>query len=89
LIIDIATFRLAPGVDDAAFLDVDARVQAELMRGERAFVRRTTARGEDGTWLVLTFWWTEPSEQAGLAGQELQQLVEGASLRRETYVSID
>ena len=56
VLIDITTFRLQQDADKAAFLASDAEIQAELSP-RKGFVRRTTARGSDGRWLVLTFWY--------------------------------
>jgi hypothetical protein len=55
-VVDIVTFRLAPGVDEEDFLDVDRRAQTEVFYSQRGMLRRTTARGPDGDWLVLTLW---------------------------------
>lgn len=55
MLIDVTVFQLRAGADEEAFLAADKRAQAELSPA-RGFVRRTTARGENGNWLVLTFW---------------------------------
>jgi hypothetical protein len=62
-LIEIATFRLAPGVDEQAFLRSDRRVQTELIPNQTGFLRRTTARSADG-WLVLTLWHSRDHAQA-------------------------
>ena len=56
VLIEVRTFRLADGVDDATFLvaDTEAQARAHFARG---IVRRTTARDADGRWLVLTSWY--------------------------------
>jgi heme-degrading monooxygenase HmoA len=54
-VVEITTFQLAPGADDAAFLQADRRVQTELVPNQSGFLRRTTAR-DDGTWLVVVLW---------------------------------
>ena len=54
-VIEVTMFRLADGADDAAFLAADRAVQAELSPRE-GFLRRTTARGDDGSWRVVTSW---------------------------------
>ena len=57
VLIEIRTFRLADGVDDATFLvaDTEAQAAAHLAPG---IVRRTTARRDgDDRWLVLTSWY--------------------------------
>ena len=54
--IEIATFRLATGVDEAEFVAADGRAQGEFFYLQPGLLRRTTARGEDGTWVVMTLW---------------------------------
>jgi hypothetical protein len=55
-VIEIQTFRLAAGVDEADFLDADKRMQTEFIPNHEGFVRRTTARGADDEWAVVTLW---------------------------------
>jgi len=55
MLIEIFVFQLRAGADEAAFLEADKRAQAELSP-KKGFTRRTTARGENGNWLILTFW---------------------------------
>lgn len=55
-LIETQTFRLTSGADVDGFLDADRRVQTELMLGKPTFLRRTTARGGDGDWIVVTIW---------------------------------
>lgn len=50
------TFRLAPGVDEAAFREVDGRVQVQFAYQQPGFLRRTLGRADDGRWLALTLW---------------------------------
>jgi len=55
--IEIRVFSLKAGVSDADFLAADVRVQTEFAPFQPGFVRRTTARGDEGdSWLVLTLW---------------------------------
>ena len=56
MLIEIMTFRLGEGVDEATFLAADRRVQLEFAYQQPGMVRRTTARGDDGTWAVVDFW---------------------------------
>ena len=72
------TFRLAPGVSDDAFLAADRSAYFAGASAAVPFLRRTTARGEDGSWLVVTLW---DGEAADL-GQALDGLVEGLEVRR-------
>ncbi len=55
-VIEILTFRLIEGVEEIAFLEADRRVQAEFAYRQPGMLRRTTARGADGEWLVLDLW---------------------------------
>ncbi|HWC39260.1 MAG TPA: hypothetical protein VG476_12055 [Acidimicrobiales bacterium] len=55
-VIEVQNFRLAHGVEAAEFLDADKRLQTELMLRKPTFLRRTTARGADGDWLVIVLW---------------------------------
>jgi hypothetical protein len=64
MLIETLTCRLAAGVDEAAFLAADRRVQTEFVPNHPGFVRRTTARGADGGWMVLTFWATADAADA-------------------------
>lgn len=92
--IETLTFRLAPGVDETAFLEADRRVQTEFIPNHPGFARRTTARGADGEWLVVTLW--SSAEAADASGQlaegdpiaaGFRALIEDAVVRR--YVTLD
>jgi hypothetical protein len=56
MVIEVVTFRLAPGVDESEFLDADKQAQTEVLYHHRGLVRRTTARADGGDWLVVTMW---------------------------------
>jgi hypothetical protein len=80
VLIEVRTFRLAAGVDEPTFLaaDAEAQARAHLARG---IVRRTTARGGDGRWLVLSFWYdAECADGAGDDG--LAELVSDERVER-------
>lgn len=64
--IEIQNFRLPPDTTEEAFLADDARIQADLMLHAPGLVRRTTARGANGEWLVLTFWGSADQAQGAL-----------------------
>ena len=55
-VIEIMRFRLPPGADEAAFLAADRRVQQDFACQQPGLLRRTTARGEDGGWIVIDVW---------------------------------
>jgi hypothetical protein len=62
--IEIMTFRLAPGTDEATFLAADRLVQTEFAYHQPGLLRRTTARGQDGAWVVIDLWRSEPDAAA-------------------------
>jgi hypothetical protein len=55
-VIEIMRFRLAPDADEAAFLAADRRVQQEFAYQQPGLMRRTTAHGQDGGWIVIDLW---------------------------------
>jgi hypothetical protein len=87
VLVELTTFRLATGVDEAAFRTADAEVQEELSP-QTGFLRRTTARGEDGSWLVLALWWSATEADAAPSPVPTA-LVDAASVRRERYTTLD
>lgn len=68
MLVEVTTFRLAAGADEAAFLRADAEEQqAAMLRLPRA-LRRTTARADDGGWLVLVLRAAPPGEPDAFPG---------------------
>ena len=49
-------FRLLADADEAAFLTADRRVQQDFAYQQPGLLRRTTARAEDGGWIVIDLW---------------------------------
>ena len=87
MLLETTTFRLADGVDEADFLAADEALQAELSP-RPGFVRRTTARGEAGEWLVLSMWWS-PAEADAAAAAMPEGLVDPGSVRRGRFQTLD
>jgi hypothetical protein len=58
-VIETHTFRLVDASDPDGFVQADRRVQTELMLRKPTFLRRTTARGGDGEWIVVLLWASE------------------------------
>ena len=65
--IKILRLELVPGADEAAFLEADKQVQAEYSYQQPGLLRRTTARGDDGRWVVIGLW---RSAEAAAAADE-------------------
>ena len=64
--IQIVRFKLAPGVDEAAFRDLNARFQREVAPKLEGLERREGTVGADGEWvLVLRYRDVESARKAG------------------------
>jgi hypothetical protein len=94
MIIEHRTFRLAADADEAAFLAADRRVQAEVAPFQHGFIRRTTARGPDGRWLVETLWFrdvdaTAAADEQSAAVDALHECVDPASVDVVRWSTLD
>jgi len=49
-------FRLTPGVEESEFLLADRAVQEDFAYQQPGLLRRTTARADDDSWLVIDLW---------------------------------
>lgn len=94
--IELIRFRLAPGADVEAFREADSRVQSEFAYRQAGLRRRTVARADDGTWIVVDLW--ASAADADGAGQRWGQdpasaafmsFVDAASVRTERYIELD
>lgn len=92
-LIEVTAFRLADGVDDAAFVQADHEVQTEVFNSRPGFIRRTTARGEDGGWVVITLWRSVQDADASLgshpAVKRFAGLVDPGTVDRRRYYPLD
>lgn len=61
-VVEVTAFTLSG--DEQAFRAADARMQTDFAYQQPGLLRRTTARGDDGQWLVLTLWSDEASADA-------------------------
>jgi hypothetical protein len=87
VLLETTTFRLADGVDETAFLAADEALQAAFSP-RPGFVRRTTARGEAGEWLVLAMWWSAAEADAAPPAVPVD-LVDPGSVRTGRYETLD
>lgn len=94
--IEILTFSLRPGVDDARFVAVDDRVQTDFAYQQPGLARRTTGRNDQGRWLVLQVWSSDEaaavartSFEASELGAEFTSLVDPVSVTRECFANLD
>ena len=94
MIIEHRTFRLASGTDESAFLTADRRIQTEVAPFQHGFVRRTTARGDDGRWLVETLWSSDvdamaAAEEDGPAVESFRVCVDPASVELVRWTTLN
>ncbi|CAN5783196.1 hypothetical protein BH24ACT3_BH24ACT3_04080 [soil metagenome] len=93
--IEILTFRLASGDHEAAFLDADRRVQIEAVPNQPGFLRRTTARSNDGEWVVVTLWASADDADRYEATADhpamvaFEALLEPATIQTKRYETLD
>jgi hypothetical protein len=95
-VIEIMTFRLRGAVDEAEFLAADRRVQTEFAYHQPGLLRRTTARGDDGEWVVIDLWRSEAEADAcdqrwdqDPAAAAFMALVDRASVTTRRYRELD
>lgn len=96
VVVEIMTFRLRPGAPEAEFLAADGRVQTEFAYQQAGMVRRTTARGADGDWVVVDLWRSAPDADACLDGwhrdpapRAFMALVDEATVRVQRFETLD
>jgi len=96
MVIEILRFKLAPGVAEAAFLAADKRLQSDFAYQQPGLLRRTTARGAEGEWVVIDLWrtgadadrcdarWAEDEVSA-----RFQSLVDRSTMQVQRYHELD
>ncbi|HET6793512.1 MAG TPA: hypothetical protein VFH45_03665 [Acidimicrobiales bacterium] len=95
MVIDIRTFRLVDGADESAFLAADQRAQVEFFSPMAGIVRRTTARGAAGDWLIDTRWWSADDADAAASAAasdpavaELEAFIDPSSVTAGRYEAL-
>ena len=94
--IEIMRFHLAADADEEAFLAADRRVQSDFAYRQTGLLRRTTARGGDGAWLVIDLWQSARDADA-TAGKwandpvtaTFMSFVDPATIETERYDTLD
>jgi len=75
-VIETTTFRLADGVDEAAFLQADEEVRTGFLYHQPGMARATTARTDDGEWMVVVLWASYEDADAAAEVEETNAAVE-------------
>ena len=89
-------FRLAPERGEAEFLAADRSLQEDFAYQQPGLLRRTTARGENGGWIVIDLW-SSAAEADACAGrwetdpvaQAFMALLDRPSVTVERYMPLD
>jgi hypothetical protein len=96
MVIEIMRFRLAPGADEEAFRAADGELQSDYAYQQPGLLRRTTARGDDGAWVVIDLWRSVADADAVDAtwGREpvttrFLSFIDGASVVTDRYDTFD
>jgi hypothetical protein len=55
-VIEIFRFRLAAGKDEDEFIQADKALQEDFAYQQPGLLRRTTAKADDDTWMVIDLW---------------------------------
>ena len=64
VVVELAPFRLKPGVDEATLLERSEQLQDEFLRHQRGFLRRELLKGADGEWMDVVHWEDEEAANA-------------------------
>lgn len=95
-VIEILKFRLAAGVSETDFLAADRRLQQEFARHQPGLLRRTTARGDDGNWIVIDLWRSATDADAcdrrwdsDPVAQAFMEFLDRSSVVTERYTELD
>ncbi len=94
--IELTSFRLLRGADVTGFEAADAKLQTQFAYQQPGLVRRTTAKGTDGGWVVITLWRSPQDADAPTADEgqeavveEFMSYVDPATVRSDRYSTLD
>jgi hypothetical protein len=89
-VVEVCAFTVV--ADENAVRAADARLQTEFAYQQPGLLRRTTARGEEGQWCVITLWQTVDDAVKGSAAAatdevavEFWSLVDTDSVRMQRF----
>ncbi len=86
------TFRLRADADPVAFIAADADVQAHFSYQQPGILRRTIARSDAHTWLILTHWHSDEAADVAAVrfdadpyGMRLRELIDTDTIEIQRY----
>jgi hypothetical protein len=89
-------FKLAPGASAEDFLRADKALQEGFAYRQPGLLRRTTARDDEGHWIVVDVWRSQSDSDACSSrwdadpiAQSFMDLLDKSSIRVERYSTLD
>lgn len=93
---EIIEFLLKSGADTGAFLEADSRAQTAFFYQQPGLMRRTTSRGEEGRFAVITLWASPEDAEACAkkAGEDeayeaFMSFIEPSSIEVKKYFGLE
>jgi hypothetical protein len=65
-VLECSPFRLKPGVEEAALLQISERMQRDFLSCQDGFVRRELIKGAEGAYTDLVWWDSFAASQAAM-----------------------
>jgi hypothetical protein len=94
--IEITTFRLTTATDEDAFRAADKRLQSDFAYRQAGLLRRTTARNDQGDWIVIDLWRTAGDADASGARRiddpvaiRFMSFVDATTVHTKRYDTLD
>jgi hypothetical protein len=94
-VFEITRFRLRAGADEAEFMGADKSLQEEFAYLQPGLQRRTTAKSDDGSWIVIDLWSSpEASDACSVRWdsdpvvQRFMSFVDRSTFETERYTTI-
>jgi hypothetical protein len=95
-VIEMMRFRLAPDAAEDEFLAADRSVQEDFAYQQPGLLRRTTARDDQGNWLVIDLWRSRADSSASESRwdgdpvvERFMSFVDRGTLSVEHYETLD
>ncbi len=92
MIIEVATFKLKPGVTPEAFRPFDQAVETQHIAKQPGFISRESAASDDGEWLVIVHWRSVADAEASMqsfssapAAAEFMAHLQPETMQMKTY----
>jgi hypothetical protein len=95
VVIELMQFRLLPETTVDEFVAADDRLQTDFAYQQPGLLRRTTARGDNGEWVVIDHWRSESDANAcaerwehDTVAQAFMRLLDRSSVRVQRFSTL-